>query len=154
MYKYAKSTASGKLLQDLSKSKKVQNLKYNIFQIQDYLKSDKFTNEEGKMLTRLRSICVKGIRYDFKNMQRCIHCPLNCNDHNQPEDTHDPILTCIRMSGSTVPLEFIHGSTVEQSLVATSMAELMRERNRILEEKDQSTQCCLSGAVLDQRSLN
>ena len=27
---------------------------------------------------------------------------------------------------------------VEQSLIATSMAELMRERTRLLEEKDQS----------------
>ena len=30
-------------------------------------------------------------------------------------------------------------------MIATSMAELMRERTRILEEKDQLSQCCLPG---------
>ena len=87
-------------------------------------------------------------------MQKCIHCPLNCEDNNQVEDTHDNILICAKLSGSNVPLDFIHGSTVEQSLIATRMAELMRERNRILEEKDQSSQCCLPGAFPDHRSLN
>ena len=101
------------------------------------------------MLTGLRSKCVKGIKSDFKGMQKCIHC----EDNNQVEDTHDHILICAKLSGSKVPLDFIHGSTVEQSLIATRMAELMRERNRILEEKDQTSQCCLPGAFLDQRSL-
>ena len=148
----AKSAAFGELLQDLSKSTKVQNLKYNKLQLQDYLKSDKFTSEEARMMTALRSKCVKGIRSDFKNMQKCIHCPLKCNDDIQAEDTHEHILKCTRLSGSNVSLDFIHGSTVEQSLIATSMAELMRERTRILEEKDQLSQCCLPGAFLDQRS--
>ena len=102
-------------------------------------------------MTALRSKCVKGIRSDFKNMHKCIHCPLKCNDDIQAEDTHEHILKCTRLSGSNVSLDFIHGSTVEQSLIATSMAELMRERTRILEEKDQLSQCCLPGAFLDQR---
>ena len=106
------------------------------------------------MLTGLRSKCVKGIKSDFKSMQKCIHCPLNCNDDKQAEDTLEHILICAKLSGSKVPLDFIHGSTVEQSLIATRMAELMRERNRILEEKDQTSQCCLPGAFLDQRSPN
>ena len=97
-----------------------------------------------------RKKCVKGIKSDFKGMQKCIHC----EDNNQVEDTHDHILICAKLSGSNVPLDFIHESTVEQSLKATRMAELMRERNRILVEKDQSIQCCLPRAFPAQRSLN
>ena len=150
----AKSAALGELLQDISKSTKAQNLKYNKLEIQDYLKSDKFSREEASMLTALRSKCVKGIRADFKNMEKCIHCPLKCEENNPPEDTHEHLLICTRLSRSEVPLEFIHGSTVEQSLISTSMTELMRERTRILEKKDESSQCCLPGALLDQCSFN
>ena len=106
------------------------------------------------MLTALRSKCVKGIRSDFKSMQKCIHCPLNCNAKDPAEDTHEHILNCTKLSGSNVPLEFIHGSTVEQSSISTSFSALMRERSRILEDKDDPNQCCLPGANLDQCSLN
>ena len=75
----AKTAAFGELLKNISKSTKAQNLKFNKLEIQDYLKSDKFTTEEAGMLTALRSKCVKGIRSDFKSMQKCIHCPLNCD---------------------------------------------------------------------------
>ena len=150
----AKTAAFGELLKDISKSTKAQNLKFNKLEIQDYLKSDKFTKEEASMLTALRSKCVKGIRSDFKSMQKCIHCPLNCDAKDPAEDTHEHILNCTKLSGSNVPLEFIHGSTVEQSLISTSFSALMRERSRILEEKDDPSQCCLPGANLDQCSLN
>ena len=40
-------------------------------------KSEKFTNVEARMLTGLRSKCVKGIKSDFKGMQKCIHCEDN-----------------------------------------------------------------------------
>ena len=150
----AKTAALGELLKDISKSAKGQKLKFNQLEIQDYLKSDKFTREEASMLTALRSRCVKGVRSDFKNMHKCVHCPLNCNDKDPLEDTHEHILTCTKLSNSNVPLEFIHGSTVEQSLIATSFSALMRERRRILEEKDDlSSKCCLPGANLDQCSI-
>ena len=152
--KNAKTAALGELLKDISKSTKGQKLKFNQLEIQDYLKSDKFTREEASMLTALRSRCVKGVRSDFKNMHKCVHCPLNCNDKDPLEDTHEHILTCTKLSNSNVPLEFIHGSTVEQSLIATSFSALMRERRRILEEKDDlSSKCCLPGANLDQCSI-
>ena len=130
----------------------MQNLKYSKLEIQDYLKSDKFSREEAIMLTALRSKCVKGIRTDFQYMEKCIHCPLKCNENNPAEDTHEHLLSCTKLSGSSVPLEFIHGSTVEQSLISASMAGLMRERTKILMEQDQMYQCCLPGAILDQCS--
>ena len=85
----AKSAALNQLLQEKSKSTKMQNMKYNKLEIQDYLKSDKFLREEAIMLTALRSKCVKGIRTDFKNMEKCIHCPLKCSENDSSEDTHE-----------------------------------------------------------------
>ena len=108
----AKTAALGELLKDISKSAKGQKLKFNQLEIQDYLKSDKFTREEASMLTALRSRCVKGVRSDFKNMHKCVHCPLNCTNKDPLEYTHEHILmTCTKLRDSNMPLEFIHGST-------------------------------------------
>ena len=149
----AKTAALSELLQDQSRSTKTQNLKYDKLEIQDYLKSDILSREEAIMLTAIRSKCVKGIRTDFKNMEKCIHCPLKCDQDQPAEDTHEHLLSCNKLCGSNVPLEFIYGSTVEQSMIAASILGLMRERTKKLEEKEQSNQCCLPGVNLDQCSL-
>ena len=41
-------------------------------------------------------------------------CPLKCDDNDPAEDTHEHKLTCTKLSGRNVPLEFMHGSTVEK----------------------------------------
>ena len=53
-------------------------------------------------------------------------CPLKCDDNDPAEDTHEHILTCTKLSGSNVPLEFMHGSTVEKIFILISFSELMR----------------------------
>lgn len=59
--------------------KKMNNLKYEHFKIQDYLISSQFTSEEKNLLFSLRSSCYPA-KNNFRNMNKGnLKCNLNCD---------------------------------------------------------------------------
>ena len=137
-----------------SKSIKAGTIRYQKYEMQEYLKSASMNKEEMTMLTNMRSNCIKGIKANFKNMHKlCLHCPLKCNTENPQEDTQEHILVCSRLDGSNMDLELIHASSVEQSELARQFCGLMNQRTTLLEEQSDSSSCCRPGANLDPSFL-
>ena len=121
--------------------------------MQDYLGSENLTKEEMTMVTSIRSMCVKGIRRNFKNMHKvCLHCPLECSTESLHEDTQDHVLRCSKLGQSTVDINFMYASSVEQGLLAREFLERMTTRTTLLEDQPDLSSCCRPGAILDPSS--
>ena len=117
---------------------KVRTIKYDELKMQQYLKSEGFNQKEAKMLTSLRSNCVKGIRHNFSKMYKDNHkCPLQCNKEIPQEDTPDHILLCpILSSGSPLQINQIYGDLPQQQQVARVFIRLMTKRTQLLQPPD------------------
>ena len=72
------------------KHSKMDQLKYDKLEVQQYLTSPLFNNESRTLLLRLRTRTVNGIRADFRGLYADISCPLGCGH----DDTLANILTC------------------------------------------------------------
>ena len=91
-----------------SKRTKARTIRYQDYQMQEYLRNASINKEEMAMLTNMRSSCIKGIKANFKNMHKvCLHCPLECDTENPQEDTQEHILVCSRLDGSNMDPDFI-----------------------------------------------
>ena len=69
---------------------KMSGITYRKYQLQEYLISPMFNNENRNLLFRLRTRTVSGVRDDFKGVYPDTSCPLGCGD----TDTLRNILTC------------------------------------------------------------
>ena len=131
----------------LAKGTKASGIRYNQFEMQEYLRSGTISKEEMSTLTNLRSKCVKGIKSNFKNMHKmCLHCPLQCSIEDPPEDTQEHVLVCSKLAGSNMDPDFVHASSVEQCELARQFSALMYQRTKLLEELTAPSTCCRPGA--------
>ena len=146
--KHVKDVAFGHLRADLSKGTKASTIRYDTFQMQEYLRSDSMNKEEMEMLTNMRSSCVRGVKYNFKSMHKvCLHCPLECNIANPQVDTQEHVLECTKIGGgSNMDINFMHASLVEQSQLAKVFSARMAKRTTLREELTRASSCCRPGA--------
>ena len=145
--KHVRDVAFGQLRADLSKGTKASTIKYDTFQMQEYLRSDRMNKEEIEMLTNIRSSCVRGVKANFKGMHKvCLHCPLQCDIENPQIDTQEHVLKCSKLGGSTMDIILMHASSVEQSQLAKVFSTLMTRRTTLLEEMTIHSSCCRPGA--------
>ena len=103
-----------------------------------YLKSGIIKQKGAKMLTALRSTCLRGICHNFKKMFKgSLTCPLKCNITNPQDDTVNHILICQKISaGSTLNLDKIYDDVDEKHKIARIFVTLMKRRTQLLEEAD------------------
>ena len=146
--KHVRDVAFGQLRADLSKGIKASTIKYDTFQMQEYLRSERINKEEIEMLTSIRSCCVRGVKYNFKGMHKvCLHCPLECDIEKPQEDTQEHVLKCTKLGGGgTMDINFMHASSVEQSQLSKVFSLLMAKRTTLLEELNTTSSCCRPGA--------
>ena len=120
---------------------KVNTIKYEKLQVQPYLKSSIFSNEDVSVLSSLRSHTVRGIRCNFKNLYRDnTNCPLNCSDKSPQQDTQQHLLECsaikleqsYSIARSKVNYNDIYGDIYEQKKAVTLFRALLDARNFIL----------------------
>ena len=75
----AKKAAFNELLKKQMEHSKVRQKNYTDLALQPYLQSKIFQHKTVKMLTLLRSVCVKGIKQNFSNQLKFYNkCPLQC----------------------------------------------------------------------------
>ena len=73
------------------KHSKMDLLRYNSYQIQEYLHSPLFNDESRQLLFRLRTRTVSGVRCDFKGIYSDTSCPMGCGQ----SDTIQHMLSCV-----------------------------------------------------------
>ena len=66
---------------------KMKGLKYEKFELMQYLNSPLFSNTNRNLLLALRTRTVRGIRKDFRGLYQDIQCPIGC----ETEDTCTPL---------------------------------------------------------------
>ena len=79
---------------------KVKNIKYEKLEVQPYLTSQLFNNQETRLLTALRSRTHKGFKHNFSNLYGGhIQCPLNCSEdpENPNIDSQQHLLECSKV---------------------------------------------------------
>ena len=125
---------------------KVRNIMHeNLNEPQGYLKSKIFTNKMSKLLFNMRCQSVKGIRNNFHNFyNENINCPFKCQNSY---DTQAHVLSCPKLIEhlsqdhkndlNSVQYSDIFGSLLDQSKVIISFQQLMRVRERLLEESQE-----------------
>ena len=151
-----RSAAFVEMIQSLQRSTKGKNMRYNQLQIQDYLGSGLFSNEEQRLFFAIRTRCVKGIKTNFPNMHKvCRHCPLNCDSEKPHEDSQEHLLECPALGEkSRIESDFIHAGTVEQSLLTKEFSRRIKVREELLlEDVDSTCGCHLPGGIPDQSDL-
>ena len=121
------------------KTSKTEKLNYKSLQMQSYLKSSMFTEQEAKLLLALRTRTVRGIRTDFPGMYPTRECPMmGCRE----EDTLPHLLTCTvllenteqRRRVSRVEMEHLYSGSMEQQLEVTQVFGLLLDTRTQLEE--------------------
>ena len=139
----------------LNSHKKVKYLEYKTLEVQPYLISDMFSDEDRKTLTALRSHCVKSIRHNFTKMyKKSLKCPLQCNHEAPQEDTQEHILSCSKLSkGTQINIDCIVSQNIEeQANIAKLVSTLLRKRLKLLEDQDDSTTSLPGALFLDHNS--
>ena len=149
----ARNAAFTQLLQQQSNHKKVKHITYKTLEIQPYLKSPIFTQYEVKILTALRSHCLKGIKMNFKKMHKVsTNCPLKCEtEEAQAEDTQEHLINCKKLDGGLeINISNIYSVNLsEQAQIAKIMCKLKRKRDKILEDQEDSLRCLPGASILD-----
>ena len=96
--------------------KKITKLTYEHFQIQQYLSSTQFTNEEKQLLISLRSNCYPEKNY-FKKMNKGnLNCVLNCpqvETQSRIIEHCQPVISKLNLT-QTMDVNMIYGSVLEQ----------------------------------------
>ena len=80
---------------------KVKDIKYDVLEIQPYLTSPMFSDEETQLLHSLRIRTADHFKANFRNQYGGkVNCPLNCwgEDEQPNEDTHQHLLMCAKAS--------------------------------------------------------
>ena len=146
---------------------KVQNILYNKLEIQPYLKSVLFNNDETKLLFSLRTRTSESFKCNFRNLYRGqVDCPLQCWDAGEEpiEDSQQHILECKKMQieNSNVALgkvvyNDLFGEVSRQKEAITLFAELMEMKENqmksppgdMLDPSIGSNQCCRNTVFTD-----
>ena len=126
---------------NLSKSSKMKPLVYTKIEMQQYLKSRSFAEEEASLLLAMRTRTVRGIRCDFPGMFPTRECPMvGCRE----EDTLPHLFTCTvllaevqevqEVQEGSVMFTHIYTGTVEQQKKVTTRARLLLEARQRMEE--------------------
>ena len=149
----ARNAAFIQLLQQQSSHKKVKHIPYKTLEIQPYLKSALFTQKDVKILTALRSHCLKGIKMNFQKMHKLsISCPLKCStEEAQVEDTQEHLITCKKLNGeSETNISNMYSvNLLEQAQVAKIIGKQLRKREQILEDQEDSLHSLPGASFLD-----
>ena len=117
---------------------KMENVKYEQFEMSSYLKSPLFKIDDISLLLALKTRTVRGIRNDFGGLYPDKTCPLGCGDL----DTLQNILTCsvlqkddtsTDISTSVIKYEDIFcGDIVKQKQITEKYRQLLDLRNNLL----------------------
>ena len=120
-------------------------IKYEKLEVQTYICSSLFSNEDVGMLAGLRSRTVRGIKCNFKNMYKPnIFCPLKCWPPGCPplEDTQEHLLYCSKLklvhntvANTRIVHDDIYGDVTKQKAAVTIFKQLLVLRNEILENE-------------------
>ena len=133
------SNASFAYLQKMQQGhSKMQNLKYEKFEMASYLNSPLFYDNSRSLLLSLRTRTVRGIRNDFRGLYSDISCPLGCGDI----DTIENVLTCsvlkqyhrsIEVTESNIEFHDIFSQDIFKQLKVTELYhQLLETRNKII----------------------
>ena len=127
------------------KHSKMDQLKYDKLEVQQYLTSPLFNNESRTLLLRLRTRTVNGIRADFRGLYADISCPLGCGH----DDTLANILTCTvlrshhtsaHVSQSDIRFEDIFSLDIRKQKEVTELyRQLLDIRNKMTSQPVAST---------------
>ena len=117
---------------------KMENIKYNKFELSSYMNSPMFNNESRALLLALRTRTVNGIRKDFPGLYPDPLCPLGCGEN----DTLPNLLTCsvlkshhatTSLSSSEIRYEDIFSTDiVKQKQVTELYRQLLENRANLL----------------------
>ena len=122
---------------------KVRDIKYEKLEVQPYLKSGIFSNEEASLLAALRSHTVRGIRCNFKKLYKNdTHCPLKCSPSSPLQDTQEHLLVCSKIVLSDINVlacrkichDDIYGDVQTQKTAVSLFNELIKKRNKLMEK--------------------
>ena len=133
--------AAIKYLEEIKETKsKMDGIIYTgSFDLQPYLQSSLFTQEESSLLLALRTRTVRGVRSDFGKMYPDRNCPLpGCTE----PDSLPHILVCSALSpvqgeNCTVQYSDVFSNSEQLQWAATSLySQLLAERERLLEPRE------------------
>ena len=138
--------AAFKNLQALKQShSKMDNIKYDRFEIWSYMSSPLFRYDDVTLLLGLRTRTVRVIRNDFGGLYTDKSCPLGCGE----TDTLPNILKCkvlkqhhvsIDISSSDIRYEDIFSSDIlKQKQVTELYRQLLDIRNKIIDSQPVAT---------------
>ena len=117
-----------------SEHTKIQNIIYNEFNIQPYLKSDCFSIEEASILFNMRASTLNGFKMCFPSVYRNDkQCKLQCLD----EDTIEHTFTCHKLKhqdkNPSVHFSAIFASVNHQKNAVSKFIKLLTIRSALLE---------------------
>ena len=123
----------------------MDGLTYSRPELQPYLFSPMFNDESRKLLFRLRTRTVSGIKSDFKGIYTDISCPLGCGD----TDNIRHILTCTELASKQKTSQISHCNTKYEDIFSSDVhkqkqvtelyRQLLQLRNETLSQPVVST---------------
>ena len=133
------SNAAFRYLQKMQEGhSKMRELKYEKFELMQYLNSPLFSNTNRNLLLALRTRTVRGIRKDFRGLYQDIHCPFGC----LIDDTLQHILQCtvIKQNHTSVEVtqtsakyeDLFSDDVIKQHNITELYNQLLETRNKIL----------------------
>ena len=139
-------TAALKYLKQLQeKHSKLDGIKYDKLELQNYLTSPLFNNESRNLLVRLRTRTVSGVRSDFGGLYADTNCPLGCGER----DTIPNILRCNILLKYYTSSEISIGSAkyedifsqdvLKQKQVTELYRQLLQIRNQLISQPETIT---------------
>ena len=140
------------LKHEQSQHKKVKDISYPRFEIQNYLKSAKVRNQEADIITALRSRTLRGIKDNFHTQYSE---DLNCNLCEIQTDTQEHCMICPKILSNIVinkehiRYDHIYGTTDQHKEVAQLYLKLLKGRKGLLLEKESNNENGNQGLRLD-----
>ena len=135
------SEAAFKYLKNVQKThSKAKDIEYQRFEVQPYLKSNLFSNEESCLLFALRSRTAESFKSNFRHLYGGkVDCNLQCWDQDEipPEDSQQHLLCCpkVKVDSSNITCniityEDIFGNVKRQKEAITLFTHLLEIKNK------------------------
>ena len=128
------------LIEQQELKSKMINLYYSKLELEPYLHSPLFQQDQAAMLMALRTRTVRGIKTDFGEMYANKLCPLGCGS----PDTLENMLTCaalqvyIKDDQRHIEFWYVYASDVEQQKAATTLfSKLIETREKLQDDARQ-----------------
>ena len=124
------------LLNEKEKQSKIKNISYKKFEMQKYLKSKLFSNEEIELLNKLRAKMID-VKVNFSSMYKNnLKCSIDgcLLDESQEHliQTCQPLLDQLNLKNHNIKYQDLFGSTKKQIKATQLFAELLEIRSDIL----------------------